>query len=322
MKYTIKIIKLVVILLILWMYTSVPAVSQSPAENKDKREENKWQEVYKEAKRLMHKKEWLKAIEQFKLVVKSLPDSSLVDDSLYWQAYSLNRMSRDLENVDKFLDVQSSALEQLEILMKEFPDSRFLDDARILKMEIAEELVKKGFKEYKRYIENGAAKEDNNEMKLIALDALLNMDKKKAFPILEKVIFTNKSAKLRAKALFVLSQTNDARVVPILVKVAQKDKESKVREKAIFWLGQTNNKTALKALTELLSYFGNTKYDIRLKKKIIFSISQLESQEAIKTLIRFYKKEKDISIKKKILFWLGQSKSKVASEFIQSILFD
>jgi outer membrane protein assembly factor BamD (BamD/ComL family) len=305
----------------MWWLTAMPVNSQ-PAGKDNNSDEKKLKKVFTQAKRSMHKKDWQKAIQQFDAVIKGLPDSSLVDSALYWQAYSLNRLSRELESVDKLLEIQSNALELLEVLQEDFPSSRFLDDARILKVEIADELVKKGFKEYKRYIEKGAKEDDNIDMKLIALDALINMDKEKAFPILEKIILTNPNAKLREKALFILSQTNDPKVVPLLVKVAKEDKSARVKEKAIFWLGQTNNKTALKALTGIYGSLGYSKNDIRLKKKIVFSISQLDTEQSVKTLIRFYKQERDMSIKKKILFWLGQSKSKAASEFIQGILFE
>ncbi len=225
MKNKFQSIKQLIIILIIGLFTVLPLVSQSNGQ--DKNNEKKYIVVYTDAKRLVYKKEWQKAIEQFKLVINHLPDSNLVGNALYWQAYSLNRLSRKLENVDKLLEVQSSALEQLEVLIKEFPANKFIDDAHILKVEIAEELVNKGFKEYKRYIEN-SAKNDNIDMRLIALDALINMDKKKAFPILEKVIFKRLSLAKMCQGL------KNVVVEPqILVLLSMQNETSRARKRPV-----------------------------------------------------------------------------------------
>jgi len=59
---------------------------------------------------------------------------------------------------------------------------------------------------------------------------------------------------------------------------------------------------------------------MNIKEKIIFSISQSETDKAIKKLIEMAKKEKNHDLKKKIIFWLGQSESEEAIKFLKEII--
>lgn len=310
MKF-IKITSIIMVVLLCW---SAPVIAREKAsENKS---EEKVEDVYKKAKQFIYKKDWLKALEQLRQVAESFPGSKLREVSLYWSGYSLNQLSQTFENLDKILEAQEEALSQLETLMRQYPYSKWIDDAKLLRVEIADNLVKKGFKQYK-YILNGASKDPDMELKFSALDALLHMDKEKAFPILEKIIRTNKNPELREKAIFILSQYNDPRVVPLLTEVVLKDTNKQTREKAIFWLGQIRR---AESLNQLVKIYKNIE-DMELKEKVIFSIAQ-SGENGIKHLIQLYRKEKSLRLKKRIIFWLGQSRSEEAKKFIEKILME
>jgi outer membrane protein assembly factor BamD (BamD/ComL family) len=280
------------------------------------------EDIYKEGKQAIYRKDWQKAAEQFRHIVDAFPGDGLAGESLYWLSYALEKSSESLESLDKILACQKEALAHLEKLLKHFPDSRWADDAELLRVEIAGNLVKKGFKEYKKYILNGASRDSNIDMKLVALDALMHMDREKAFPMLEKVIRGSNSTKLREKAIFVLSQIDDPRVAPLLLEVAQKDSEISVREKAIFWLGQLAGEAdpdVMEVLLKIYKSLGTDRDGVKLKEKIVFSIAQM-GERGVRQLIEIYEKEKELSIKKKILFWLGQSGGETALKFIEKIL--
>ena len=300
-----KIIIIIIIAVLFFLGSLTSAQANTPTDKKDKKTEA--DDIFKEAKQAVYKKEWAKAVKEFQRILAGYPDTDLSDDTLYWLGYSLNHLSRTLANLDQVLDTQKQALAQLETLMKRFPSSNWLDDAQMLRVEIAEDLVKKGLKEYKKYILNGAAGDQGAEMKLVALDALLQMDKEKAFPILEKIIRQNSNPELRERALFVLSQTSDPRVVPLLVEVALKDPSREAREKAIFWLGQIQGP---ESLNQLINIYKSTR-DIELKEKLIFSISQHQGDEAAKLLMEIAGNEQeDMGFREKAIFWLGQNQEK------------
>ena len=243
-----KFIKITSIILVVLLCWSAPGIAREKA-SKNKNEE-KVEDLYKKAKQSIYQKDWLEALEKLRQVAESFPASKLRDVSLYWSSYSLNQLSQTFENLDKILETQEEALSQLETLMQHYPNSKWIDEAKLLRVEIAEGLVKRGFKKYKSIL-NGASKDPDIELKIAALDALLHMDKEKAFPILEKMIRTNKNPVLREKAIFILSQIDDPRVVPLLAEVALKDDNKQIREKAIFWLGQIRGTFAPLTLTAM-----------------------------------------------------------------------
>jgi hypothetical protein len=278
--------------------------------------EKKALEMFKEAKQAVHQNDWAEAVKRFRQIAEVFSESTLTDDSLYWMGYSMNRLSKTFENMDKLFNTQKDALVHLETLLKRYPTSKWIDDAKLLRVEIAQTLVEKGFNKYK-YILNGASKDSDLDVKLTALDALLQMDKKKAFPILEKIMRSDKNPELKEKAIFILSQYDYPGVIPLLAEIILVDSNKKVREKAIFWLGQIRGTDSL---NELIRIYSNIQ-DVKLKETIIYSIAQ-NGDKGVKCLIDFYWKEKNLQLKKKIVFWLGQSGNKEARKLIEKILME
>lgn len=324
-KKTITKITITKILILLFLLPLAFTTLSGAAGAQTQRDQQKQsaEELYKKAKQLIFSKDWKSAAEKLSHLVDGMPGNSFTDDSLYWLAFSMNRLSRKFDSLDRVLETQKNALRRLEALISRYPSSTFQDDARALKVEIAEDLVKKGFKEFKKYIENGAASDDNQEIKLLAIESLMNMDPDKTFPILEKIIRSGQSVKLRERAIFILSQTPDPRVKKILIDLALNDKDIRIREKAIFWLGQMNDPTITGQLKDIYTGLkGDDETTVKIKEKLIFSISQAEPDKGVKVLISLYKKEKTLKLKKKILFWLGQSKNDEAAAFIQKILME
>jgi outer membrane protein assembly factor BamD (BamD/ComL family) len=313
MRHLIKIL-IIFIAFFLLINASGYLVAQEKATSSEK----EIKKMLLEAKKSVHNKEWQKAVEQFKKITENFSKSQWAEESLYWLGYSMNKMTQDLQNLEEIRDIKEDALKNLDTLKQQYPTSQWIDDARRLTVEIAEEMVARGLKEYKKYIIKGIKEDADIEMKLVALDALMQMDKEKAFPMVETIIRNSKIQELREKAIFILAQTRDPRVIPLLVKVALKDSDGKIKEQAIFWLGQVQSPESRKQLLKI--YHSAAEADVEMKKKIIFSISQSGGETAVKELIDIYKKEKDLELKKQIIFWLGSSKTKEAQEFILKIL--
>jgi len=309
MRHLIKIIIIFIAFIML-----IRADGYAAAQNEGPEKEAK--KMFLEAKRLIYSKEWQKAVRQFKKITENFSESKWADDSLYWLGYTMNKMSQNLQNLDKALKIKEDAVKDLTLLVKQYPSSKWVDDAKVLRIEIAEELVTRGLKNYKKFILDAVKEEMEMEIKGAVLIVLTNMDKDKAFPIIEKIIRNSKNAELREKAIFVLSQIEDPRVVPLLKEVALKDTDIEVKEQAVFWLGQVRSPESLKQLLKIY----DSAAGLELKKKVIFSIFQYGGEKAVKELIRIYKKEKSLELKKQVIFWLGNSKSKEAQEFILKIL--
>ena len=312
MKHRLKIITILFIMILnVTTFSTVRAMSEETGKS-----EKEAIEKFRQAKKFIYDKEWKKAAAGFESVVKTFPGSEYTDDSLYWLAYSLDKMGRDIENAQENLEIRKEALKHLAELMTRYPSSKWFDDAERLTIEIAGELAAKGLKGFEKLVLNGVKDNREAEIKIVALMQLFDMDREKAFDMAEKIIRTNKNKKLKEKAIFALGQQQDPRAVSILVEAAEKDPDKKIRENAVFWLGQIGTQESFKQLIRL--YHGAA--DIELKKRLLFSLSQSGRKDAVKELIRIYKKETNTELKKQIIFWLGNSGSKEAKEFILEIL--
>jgi hypothetical protein len=307
-----KLMKLLMVFLVLTINITLYAALQEGAAAK----EDEIKKAFQTAKKFIYSKEWQKAAAHLKKVTADFPGNKWTDESLYWLGYSLNKVSEGSRDIEKTLEIKEQALKNLATLMQTYPSSQWFDDAEVLTVEIAEELAQRGLKQYREFIIDKVKEEKEADMKAVALMALVNMDKEKAFPAAEKIIRDSKNPELREKAVFVLSQIRDDRVVPLLVEVALKDPSEEAKKQAVFWLGQIGTPESFKVLLGLYE----KARDVELKIQLIFSISQTGGEKAVRELIRIYKKESSLELKKQIIFWLGQSKSKEAQEFILKIL--
>lgn len=107
------------------------------------------------------------------------------DGALYWKAWAHSRQGQ-----------ASEALQALAELQRAHPQSRWIGDARALEVEI-----------------RGAAgasprpeSEEDEELKLLALNSLIDADPAAALPLLRRLLTGRSSPQMRERALFVLSQ--------------------------------------------------------------------------------------------------------------------
>jgi tetratricopeptide (TPR) repeat protein len=314
MKHFMKMIVVLLILLVLFINADADT-DQDKTEPGDKEAKT----IFQEAKKAIYAKEWDKAAEQFRKITAAFPDGELADDSLYWLSYSLNKLGENGKGLDKVLEIKKEALTNLSLLLSRYPGSEWFDEAKMLTVEIAQELADLGLKDYEKYVTNGVKEEEDADLKAVALAALLQMNKEKAFPSVEKILRNSKDPELRRKVIFSLAQIKDQRVIPLLVEAANTDPDVEVRTQAVFMLGQVGTPESYKQLVNIYEKAGS----VDLKKKVIFAISQVPGetgQTVVKDLIHMYQIEKDLELKKQIIFWLGQSKSKEAQAFILKIL--
>ncbi|HLP62587.1 MAG TPA: HEAT repeat domain-containing protein [Candidatus Deferrimicrobium sp.] len=314
MKHIVQIIVIILVLLVLFINTA--ADTERGNEGNAETDDNSVKKIFLEAKKSIYAKEWPQAVMQFKKITAAFPGGEWGDDSLYWLSYSLNKLGEKSDDLHQVLEIKKEALENLALLKTRYPGSEWLDEAKLLTMEIAQALADRGLKDYEKYITNGVKEEENADLKAVALAALLETDKEKAFPAIEKIIRTGKDPELRRKVIFALAQIKDARVVPLLVEVAKTDPDTETKKQAVFWLGQLGTPESYKQLVNIYEKSG----DMELKKHVIFSISQVGGDAAVKDLIHIFKIEKNLGLKKQVIFWLGQSESKEAQAFILKIL--
>jgi HEAT repeat protein len=180
------------------------------------------------------------------------------DGALYWKAYALNKLGK-----------REEALSALAELQKSHPSSRWLNDARVLELEVKQSSGRPISPE----------QESDEELKLYAINSLVHTEPDRALPLLEKIISTSTSPRLKDRAMFVLAQTRAPRAVELLTKMAQGGVNPDLQRKAVSYLGDAGGKAVLPTLAEIYS----SSNDLALKRTILGVYGRHKDKERLLT---------------------------------------
>src|SRR5438132_8986191 len=101
---------------------------------------------------------------------------------------------------------------------------------------------------------------EDEELKLMALNGLMQSDPERALPIIEGILGGNQSSKLKEKALFVLSQSSSPRAMEILARIA-KSGPPELQGRAIRFLGIAGGSRSRDVLADV--YTSSTNVDVK-----------------------------------------------------------
>ena len=275
--------------------------------------------LYRLAREAMSRGDYKRAAEIFHRIPERYPQSAYAGQAMYYEAYSLYRSGGDDD-----LSTARNVLKQL----KSKDAKIWKNDGSILLTRVCGELAKRGDENCAVDIERTAQapsaqqgtscpdEDDDNDERIMAMQALLNMDAERAMPILKKVLERRDacSAGLRRKAVFLVSQKRTDETANILMNVARNDPDKETREQAVFWLSQVPGSTPL--LEGILN--GNSDADI--KEKALFSLSQQGEPRAQQILRDFASRENEnADLREKAIFWLGQRRSSDNTAFLRDL---
>lgn len=273
--------------------------------------------LYRAARGALSDNDYARAAALFGEVVDRYPRSDYAADALYWRAWALYRnATKDAGggvSGDRDFDAALSALDRQD---KSYPRAATRRDARDLRARIQATLAKRGDPNAAVALQKMADPLDSargcpgedDDMRLIALQGMMQMDAEAALPILKQVLARrgNCTESLRRRATFLVAQKPGDEATNLLLGVARADPSSDVRAEAIQWLGQSHSERAVVALDSIL--FSAADADIR--EKAIFSLSQQGDARATQSLRRFAENDKmPADLRAKAIFWLGQSHS-------------
>ncbi len=226
-------------------------------------------ELYQSAKDALDSGEYDNAIKQFDEVVKI--HGRKADGAMYWKAYALNKAGN-----------KAQALTAIGELRKNYPKSNWLRDAGALEQEI-----------------RGVSNPDNisdEELKLLAIQTLMNSDQEKAVPLLEKIIMGNYPPKLKDKALFVLSQSGSDKAQQILMGLAKANNQPDLQKRAIRYIGMNSvNRAVLKEIY-------NSSTDMGVKKSVFQAWLMCGCKDDVAALA---KTEKNPELRREAIRYLG-----------------
>ncbi len=300
--------------------------------------------LYREARAALRRNEYSQAARLFNEIRVKYPKSGYVADAYYWEAFALYRTGE----TDKLR--RSVAL--LERQSEQYPKASTHGDADALLARVHGELAKRGDQNSVIYINDAVEPpsppepaaigraprppraprvgrdarvavssndcDDADDTRMMALNALLQMDSERAMPILEKVLARREEGTvcLRRKAVFLLSQKGGDRTTTVLLDVIRNDPDPEVKSSAVFWLSQADASAAVPALDSIL----RSTNDPELRGKALFALSQQDSPVARKSL-RDIARRTDVpeETRAQAIFWLGQQKAPESGEFLRSL---
>ena len=206
--------------------------------------------LYRSARQELNSGRYERAADIFERIRTNYRGSEYTPDSYYWEAFARYRTgdTRELEVALDLLDNQE----------RRYPNAATREDARSLAVLIRGKLAERGNAGAAQNITEQASQqgcpEEEDDVRVMALNALLNMDSDRALPILEQVLQRRDacSVELRRKAVWLISQQDSYETAAILLDVVRGDPDSEVREQAVFWLSQVDNEEAVAALDSLL----------------------------------------------------------------------
>ena len=197
--------------------------------------------AYREGQRALAEERWSDALAAFTALADAKGAES--DAALYWQAWTEAKLGR-----------RSDALATLRRLAADYPKSDWVDDAQVLELEL------KGPRATASGARvggggsagSGAARAGgDDDLKLYALDGLMQVEPERAVPILERFLAGDHSLRLKERALFVLAQSDTPRARQILVELVRSGSPPELRLEAVEQLGIAGGAADLRALSDI-----------------------------------------------------------------------
>jgi len=233
------------------------------------------QELYDDGREDLDDDRYDRAAAKFKQLADM--NGPQTDAALYWKAYAENRLGK-----------RDAALTSIADLKRRFPQSRWQRDASALEIEVRQSTgqpVK-------------PADQSDEELKMLAIQGLMNSGSEAAMPLLEKVINGSASPREKSKALFVLAQSGSPQAREILGKIARGQSNPELQRKAVEYLGLFGGAEARKTLAEVYA----SSSDASVKHAILRSYMIGGDHER---LFAAAKSEKDESLRREAIRQLG-----------------
>jgi HEAT repeat protein len=201
--------------------SSLPLSDDNAAQGKE-------ETLYSEGTRAINDAHWAQAESIFRNLASQ--HGPRAEAALYWEAYAENK--------------QGNAARALEIcaeLRHAYPQGNWVKECSALEIEI----------HGKSDDPLPPQAEQDEELKLLALNSLMQQDEARAVPIIQQILNSNKSDKLKERALFVLGQDQSPQAQALLGQVANGERNPDLQRKAIQMLAVTRGKQAAETLANI-----------------------------------------------------------------------
>lgn len=227
----------------------------------------RFQELYDDGREALDEDRYDKAEAKFDQLAQM--NGPQTDAALYWKAYAQNRLGK-----------KAAALSTIAELKTKFAQSRWKKDAEALEIEVRQSTGPAPHPE----------NQNDDDLRMLAIQGLMNSDPERAMPLLEKVLNGSGSPKEKSKALFVLAQSGSPQGREIIARIAKGQSNPDLQRKAVEYLGLFGGPESHKTLAEIYSSSGDASvrrailrsYMISGDHERIFAAAKSEKDEAVR----------------------------------------
>jgi thioredoxin-like negative regulator of GroEL len=184
--------------------------------------------LYSDGTRAINDAHWSQAESIFSNIAQQ--HGARAEAALYWKAYAENKQGNP-----------TRALETCSQLRQTYPHGNWINECGALEIEI------RG----KSNDPLPPQAEQDEDLKLLALNSLMQQDESRALPVIQQILSGDKSEKLKARALFVLAQDQSPQAQALLGQVARGERNPALQRKAIQMLAIGRGKQSADTLTAI-----------------------------------------------------------------------
>jgi len=204
------------------------AESPLPLSDDNAATQTKEDALYSEGTRAINDAHWAQAESIFRNLAAQ--HGGRAEAALYWEAYAENKQGN-----------AARALEVCAQLRQAYSQGNWVKECSALEIEIhgkSDDLMP-------------PQAEQDEDLKLLALNSLMQQDEARAVPIIQQILNSDKSEKLKDRALFVLGQDPSPQAQALLGQVASGERNPGLQRRAIQMLAVTRGKQAAETLANI-----------------------------------------------------------------------
>ena len=202
-----------------------------------------YERLYSAGQSALDNRHWDQALDYFSQVISL--NGARVDGALYWKAYALGKLGR-----------RDEAAATIAELRKSYAASRWLDDAKALELELKQASGQSVSPEA----------ESDEELKLMAINGLMQSDPERAIPLLEGLLKGSASPKVKRNTLFVLAQSNSPKAQALVQQIARGGANLDLQLEAIRYM---NERRKPNNNAQILSEIYAATSDLAVKRAIL-----------------------------------------------------
>jgi HEAT repeat protein len=234
------------------------ALTSSARAGQERKLDNKAEEAFRFARELFDEEKWSDAVVKFEEFLAVYPHDKNVPAAHYWLALTLKKQGK-----------YGEADERLARLLSEFPNSNWTNDARAMRVEIA------GLTSNVNAVIQSAS-DENESVKLTALQSLLRLDPPRALSLIADVLRPDSTASLKLKMSVVtlLGRGGGKAALPMLAQVINRPAATELRVAGVHALVQIDDPSVFDALKTAAN-----SDDRRVVHAAVLAIGQLRGEQ-------------------------------------------